>query len=194
MIYDALNAVMSRFIHLTDKERMMVESAFSVKQVPKNFVLVSAGEISKELYFINKGLMRLYYDKEGEYITAYIFREHLFAGCYESFVTQTPGIQYLETLEECELLSITKEALEELYEKVPKVNVLTRKVAEQRFINGQIILSSFLLDSPETRYAKFVKANGDLFLRIPHHIIASYLGITPVSLSRIRKRLIEKGE
>jgi CRP/FNR family transcriptional regulator, anaerobic regulatory protein len=64
-------------------------------------------------------------------------------------------------------------------------------VAEQRFINAQLLLSSFILDSPEERYRKFEDMHGDLLLRVPHHMIASYLGITPVSLSRIRKRLMQ---
>jgi hypothetical protein len=70
------------------------------------------------------------------------------------------------------------------------MNILTRKVAEQRFINAQRILSSFILDSPEDRYRKFEEQNKDLLQRVPQHIIASFLGITPVSLSRIRKRII----
>ena len=103
-----------------------------------------------------------------------------------------PSIQTLETLEDCDLLVITKEGMENLYELVPKVNILTRKVAEQRFINSQMILSSFILDSPEERYRKFETHNKDLLLRVPQHMIASYLGITHVSLSRIRKRLKEE--
>lgn len=191
-MFEKLHKLVSQFVTLTDKEKLILESAYSIRYVPKNFTLIEEGEVAKELYFINKGLMRLFYNKDGEYITAYIFRENLFASCYESFLQQTAGIQCLETLEDCELLCITKEAMDNLYETLPKINILTRKIAEQRFINSQMILSSFLLDSPETRYQKFAAVNGDLFLRIPHHIIASYLGITPVSLSRIRKRLIEK--
>lgn len=191
-MFNQLHALVAQFVKLTDKEKKIFESAFTVKHIPKNFNLVSEGEVSKELYFINKGLLRLYYNKDGEYITAYIFRENLFASSYDSFLQQSPSIQYLESLEDCEILSIEKQRMDELYEKLPVINILTRKIAEQRFINAQMILSSFLLDSPETRYQKFAKVHGDLFLRVPHHIIASYLGITPVSLSRIRKRLIEK--
>ena len=71
------------------------------------------------------------------------------------------------------------------------MHIVARKVAEQRFINAQMMLASFILDSTEERYCKFEEQHGDLLLRVPHHIIASYLGITPVSLSRIRKRLME---
>lgn len=191
-MYTALFNLINRFVTLNQREQKEVESAFSFKQVPAKFTLIRDGDIARELYFINKGLMRLYYTKEGEHITGFIFREHLFASSYESFLQQAPGIQLLETLEDCELLCITRERMDRLYETVPAINVLTRKIAEQRFINSQMILSSFLLDSPEERYRKFMEKNGDLFLRVPHHMIASYLGITPVSLSRIRKRVLDK--
>jgi CRP-like cAMP-binding protein len=191
-MFDQLHRLTAQFIQLSAREKQILEEAFAFKQVPKNFLLVREGQVARELYFINKGLMRLFYEKEGEYITGFIFRENLFASSYESFLQQSPSIQHLETLEDCELLALSKEKMDELYEHIPSFNVLTRKIAEQRFINAQKILSSFLLDSPEERYIKFAEEHGDLLLRLPHHIIASYLGITPVSLSRIRKRVQEK--
>ncbi|HCR54650.1 MAG TPA: Crp/Fnr family transcriptional regulator, partial [Cytophagales bacterium] len=124
-----------------------------------------------------------------EEITGFIFKEHLFASSYDSFLRKVPSLQTLETLEACELLVITYQKLEELYVTLPKINVLTRKVAEQRFINGQQILSSFLLESPEERYRRFEVQHKDLLQRVPQNMIASFLGITPVSLSRIRKRM-----
>lgn len=84
---------------------------------------------------------------------------------------------------------MTFDDLNTLYKKVPRMETLARKIAEQRFINAQLILSSYILDSPEERWKKFEATNGDLLLRVSHHMIASFLGITPVSLSRIRKRL-----
>lgn len=178
-------------IKLSSKELDLLENHFVFRQVPKKFKLVDEGEVADELYFILKGLVRLYYTKDGEEITGFIFRENLFASSYDSFLRQSPSIQTLETLEDCELMVITKSGMDALYEALPAINVLTRKVAEQRFINSQMILSSFILDSPEERYRKFELHNKDLLLRVPQHMIASYLGITPVSLSRIRKRLME---
>lgn len=191
-MFDELFKSVSIFINFSPAEKRIFQNAFSFREVPKNFTLISEGQVANELYFIKKGILRLYYNNDGEFITGYIFREHLFASSYESFLQSTPGIQYLETLEDCELLVLTKEKLDELYQSMPRINILTRKIAEQRFLNAQQILSSFILDSPETRYQKFAQKNKDLFLRVPHHIIASYLGITPVSLSRIRKRLMER--
>ena len=175
----------------TEAEKQVLESAFSFREVPKKHKLCPEGKIAKEFYFIKKGLVRLYYTKAGEEITGYIFREGLFASSYESFLRQAPSIQTLETLEDCELLVINYSDLERLYHEMPKMNVLARKVAEQRFTNAQMIFSSYIMDSPEQRYQKFEEQHGDLLLLVLHHMIASFLGITPVSISRIRKRLMK---
>jgi CRP-like cAMP-binding protein len=177
-----------RIVPFTEKEKSRLESAFSFRQVPKKFKLSEEGKVARELYFIVKGLLRLYYTKDGVQITGFIFREHLFASCYDSFLRQVPSIQTLETIEDSELLVIRYDELQQLYRELPKMQILGRMVAEQRFVNGQMVLASFILDSPEERYRKFEAAHGDLLLRVPHHIIASYLGMTPVSMSRIRKR------
>lgn len=187
-MFDSLFRYIDAIAPFTDKEKSVVENAFTFRQVPRRFKLTEEGKVARELYFIVKGLVRLYYTKDGEEITGFIFREHLFASCYDSFLRQVPSIQTLETIEDCELLVITHNDINELYEILPKMNIFTRKVAEQRFINAQMVLSSFILDSPEERYRKFEEQHGDLLLRVPHHIIASYLGMTPVSMSRIRKR------
>lgn len=186
-IYKYIN----NFISFTDAEKQIFESAFTFRQVPKKFKLAEEGKLAKELFFINKGLIRLYYTREGEEITGFIFKENLFASSYDSFLRQVPSIQTLETLEDCDLLVISNKGLEQLYEALPKMQIVARKVAEQRFINAQQMLSSFILDSPEERYRQFEANHGDLLLRVPHHIIASLLGFTPVSLSRIRKRIMK---
>lgn len=188
-MFSGLHQLVSQFVDFNSRERELFENAFTFRQIPKKFKLVSKGEISSELYFINKGLIRLYYTKSTEEITGFIFKENLFASSYDSFLRRAPGIQTLESLEECDLLVITYDKLEELYQTLPKVNILIRKIAEQRFINTQQVLSSFLLESPEERYKRFEQQHKDLLQRVPQNIIASYLGITPVSLSRIRKRM-----
>lgn len=190
-MFEFIYRYVNHFISLTEKEKSIFENAFTFRQVPKNFVLIEEGKVATELFFINKGLLRLYYTKDGDDITGFIFREGLFAGSYDSFLRRSPGIQTLETLEDCDLLVVTADNMELLYEQIPKMNILTRKIAEQRFINAQMILSSFILDSPEERYRKFEEQHKDLLLRVPQHMIASFLGITPVSLSRIRKRIAE---
>ncbi len=187
-MFNQLHQLVNQFVTFTSREKGLFEQAFTYLEIPKNFKLVSHGQVATELYFINKGLIRLYYTKGEEEITGFLFQENLFASSYDSFLRKVPSIQTLESLEPCELLVISYDRMQELYETLPKINILTRKVAEQRFINSQMILSSFLLDSPEERYKKFEVQHRDLLQRVPQKIIASYLGITPVSLSRIRKR------
>jgi CRP/FNR family transcriptional regulator, anaerobic regulatory protein len=190
-MFQALYQYIQPFVTFTESEKRVLENAFSFRQVPKKFKLTEEGKVAKELYYILKGLIRLYYTKDGEEITGYIFKENLFASSYDSFLRQVPSVQTLETLEDCDLLVISYKSLQQLYDDLPKMHIVARKVSEQRFINAQLMLSSFILDSPEERYIRFQEQHGDLLLRVPHHIIASYLGITPVSLSRIRKRLME---
>jgi CRP-like cAMP-binding protein len=190
-MFEGFHHYISQVVSFTDKEKTILENAFTFREVPRKYKLTEEGKIARELYFIVKGLVRLYYTKDGEEITGYIFRENLFASSYDSFLRQAPSIQTLETIEDCQLLVIDYHNMQRLYDILPKMQVMGRKVAEQRFINAQSILASFILDSPEERYRKFEAQHGDLLLRVPHHIIASYLGITPVSMSRIRKRLME---
>ena len=191
-MYKQLHQSIAQFIDTSEEEKAFLEAAFTYREVPKKIRLVDFEQVSNALYFINKGIIRLFYPKQGEEITGYLFKENLFSSSYDSFLTQTPSMQILETLEACELLVISKDSLVKLYEQMPTMHILTRKMAEQRFINAQRILSSFILDSPEERYLKFEATNKDLLQRVPQHYIASFLGITPVSLSRIRKRLMNK--
>ncbi|MBH2003367.1 MAG: Crp/Fnr family transcriptional regulator [Sphingobacteriia bacterium] len=189
-MFEQFFANASNLVRFTNQEKQLIEHAFTFRQVPKKFKLTEQGKIAREVCFINKGLLRLYYTKDGEDITAFIFKENLFASCYDSFLRKVPSILTLEALEDADLLVINYEELHQLYELVPAMNTLSRKIAEQRFVNAQMILSSYILDSPEERYRKFEAEHGDLLLRVPHYMIASFLGITPVSLSRIRKRLM----
>lgn len=191
-MFTQLKEAINKLVPFSTKEWLALENAFSFRQIPKKFQLVEEGKIAREIYFINKGVLRLYYNNDGSEITGFIFTENLFASCYESFLRQAPSVQVMEALEDCELLVLTHAALQRLYADVPKMHILTRVVTEQRFINAQQILSSFILDTPEERYHKFAIQRPDLLQRIPQHIIASFLGITPVSLSRIRKRQLAK--
>jgi CRP-like cAMP-binding protein len=188
-MFNELRAHIAQFVSLSDREWRRVEACFVFRQVPKRFLLVSEGDITREMYFIRSGLVRLYYLKESEEITALILPENHFTTSLDSFLRQSLSRQCLETLEASELLVISHTALEQLYEDVPKMNIFARKLFEQRIIHAQQILSSYVLDSPEARYLRLVAMQPSLVQRVPQHILASFLGITPVSLSRIRKRI-----
>ena len=116
----------------------------------------------------------------------------MFAGSYDSFISRKPSKVAIETLEDTEFLALSYESQEKLYKIFPKMNEFIRKAIEQRFVLLHDLFISYLLNSPEERYLMLIKERPDLLQRIPQHQIASFLGVTRVSLSRIRNRLAKK--
>ena len=188
-MYQQLRQSVVTIASLTERELRLFEQQCIYREVPKKFTLVEEGQVARELYFINRGCLRFYYNRDGDEITGFIFLENMFATALDSFLQQEPSAQIVETLEDCELLVISYSALQQLYDYSTNFQIFGRKLAEQRLVNAQRILSSYILDSPEERYRKLLATQPEWLLRVPQHYIASFLGITPVSLSRIRKRM-----
>jgi CRP-like cAMP-binding protein len=176
----------------TDSELDVVLNHFVNKNFKKKTVLIETGKVSDEVYFILKGCIRLFCLKEGEELSTYFFTENMFAGTYDSFISRKPTQIAMEALEDTEVLSLSYKSLEKLYEVFPKMNEFIRKSIEERFVKLHDLFTSYLLNSPEERYLNLIKERPDLLKRIPQHQIASFLGITPVSLSRIRNRVAKK--
>lgn len=176
----------------SDNEMSLLLSRFEEKKIPKKTTILSYGKVAREIYFIIGGCMRLYYDKDGVDISAFFFTENMFAGAYDSFTSKTKSRHSIETVEDCHCLSINYNNLQSLYGELPKMNELIRKVLEKRFFELHQLFTSQILDSPEERYLNLLKERPDLLQRIPQHQIATFLGVTPVSLSRIRNRVAKK--
>lgn len=192
--HDNLRSVFESLVPLSDQEWGLLGGAFTERVVDSRTAITSEGEIEEEIYFVVSGLVRLFYkSKDNDQITAFIFCENMFASCLESFIRQQPSTQSLETLEKSTLLVLTKDKLDALYEQVPKTHVIMRKVMEARFVASQQLLSSYILAGPKERYELFALHYPHLVQRVPLYILASFLGITPVSLSRIRKRIAQSG-
>jgi len=181
----------NHFTPFSTAEKAIIENDLVYREVPKKFLLVKINDICQELYFMNKGCARLYYDKDGEEITGFFFTENMTLGGLESFLSKTPSIQGIETLEPCKLIVIKKEVLEKWFQEIPRMHIFFRKLLEQRFIFSQKVVASYILNSPEERYLGLFQRQPELLNRVPQHMLATYLGITPVSLSRIRKRIFE---
>jgi CRP-like cAMP-binding protein len=176
----------------SDSELDIVLKHFVTKTFDRKTVIIEAGKVANEVYFIIKGCIRLFCEKDGQDLTTYFFTENMFAGTYDSFISRKPTRIAMEALEDTEVLVLSYKSLEELYKVFPKMNEFVRKSIEQRFVVLHDLFTSYLLNSPEERYINLVKERPDLLKRIPQHQIASFLGITPVSLSRIRNRLAKK--
>ena len=175
-------------VDFSDEDMRKFLSRATLKEIKKKTVLLKEGDICKEVYFVIKGCIRLYYIKDGEDISECFFTEGVLAGAHDSFIAQQSGRNWLETTEDCTLLVLPYENLQLLYKEIPLMNELVRKVMEERFVYLQRLFTSYILDTPEERYARLIKERPELINRIPQHQIATFLGITKVSLSRIRSR------
>lgn len=164
-------------------------SLLKVKKLRKKQVLQQEGQIARYQYFINKGCLRTYMidDKAQEHIIQFAI-EDWWAGDLYSFLTQTPAKLNIGAVETTELLCIDNPALEMLYQKVPKFERFFRLLIQNAYIANQSrIIESMSLTADE-RYCKFIERYPAMERRLPLKHIASYLGITPESLSRIRSQ------
>ena len=158
----------------------------------KKTIVVAAGKVANEVYFILTGCMRLYYEKEGKDISAYFFTEGSFAGAYDSFISRSPSRLNIEANEPCEVMAISYQNFQQLLIDFPQMNELVRKVMDERFISLHQLYTSLIIDTPEERYLNLINTRPDLINRIPQHQLATFLGVTSVSLSRIKNRVTKK--
>jgi len=184
-----LEDLLKKTAGFTNAETTIVLNCFVPSILKKKTVILKTGDTAKEIYFVTKGCLRLFYEKEGKDISAYFFTENMFAGAYDSFVSQRASRHSIETFEDCEILKLSRSKLNKLYSQLPKMNEFIRKIIEARFFDLHNLFTSQILDSPEERYVNLLRTRGDLIKRIPQHHIATFLGITPASLSRIRRRI-----
>lgn len=190
---EQLWAFVDRLVLFSAKEKEEITACFHPRSVRKGEVLVDLGEVARETFFIVSGYLRFYYlTSEGREVTGFIFQPGMMGTSGESFFSQTPSMQVLEAVTDGEFLALPYERLVELYRTVPRMNVLVRKLLEQRMVHAQSVVASLIMHKPEERYTRFAAEQPDLLRDIPQHILASYLGITPVSLSRIRRRRLDK--
>lgn len=179
---------LSKYLPMTrELEEAVVQSDF-VKSFKKGTILLEEGKISNECYFVIKGCIRSYYIKDGEEKTTEFYTE-------EQAVTPTvygkkiPSEYYLECMEDTIAGVGTPELESAMYTKFPQLEQLNLALGEAIMAKYMETFAEFKMNSPEERYLNLVKNRPDLLQRVPQHQVASYLGITPESLSRIRKRI-----
>jgi CRP-like cAMP-binding protein len=192
-MYTQIQKAVSSYIQLnTDEQAYFIDKLQLVKLKRKEFI-VTAGQVCKYVYFVNKGCLCYFYLVESEEVTGLFFFENGWYTDYASFLTGKPSTQFVQALEPAELVSLSKADLNDLYTNVPKFEKLGHFLAENAFLGVRNRNEMLTQLSPEQRYLKLMAERPKVFERIAQHYIASYLGIRPQSLSRIRKRIASDG-
>ncbi len=190
---DILFDFMSKYISLTEEEKNIILSLDIFRTVKKGTILLKEGQKSKSSYFVLKGCIRTYYviDSEEKTTAFYTEMEALTPPCV---ITQTPSEYYVSCIEDT-LLTVTNSDMEvEVNAKFPKFEIMCRKLSEENLAKQQINFDEFKTSSPEQRYLNLLQKRPDLIQRVPQYQLASYLGIKPESLSRVRARITEKNK
>jgi CRP-like cAMP-binding protein len=162
------------------------------QNIPKNEHFIRAGDTTKKVGFIISGLIRFYHLKDGDEYNIIFKKEFEMASSFESIILNQPSTYSFEALEDTQMMVYDYNEMEELFSKNHQLERFGRHFIQQELAQAIKIYEGHLFFSPEERYLKFIEKYPDLMNRVPLKHLSSFLGITPVSLSRIRKRVIGK--
>jgi len=161
---------------------------FTRLEVPAKTTLLQEGQISRTMFFIEKGCLRTWVNNDGKEITTQFFFENDKIASIESFRTNQPSLYSIESLEPCILRTISQQHFQNALENLPEIKKELEEHLFRRLLHTQKLFYSYLKNNPQQRYKELIEEHPHIIQRIPQHYIASYLGITSVSLSRIRNR------
>ncbi|MBL7782031.1 MAG: Crp/Fnr family transcriptional regulator [Saprospiraceae bacterium] len=188
---DILFDFISKYISLTEEEKNTILSLNIFRSVKKGTTLLQEGQKSKDSYFVLKGCIRTYYVIDGEEKTTAFYTE-MEALTPHCVINKTPSEYYVSCIEDT-ILTVSDSDMEvEVNSKFPKFETMCRIMAEELLAKQRVDFDAFKTSSPEQRYLNLLEKRPDLVQRVPQHQLASYLGIKPQSLSRLRARILEK--
>ena len=174
----------------TENEIEKIISSFEYAKFKPKEYLSTIGTTSNEIYFIINGLARVYYLKNGKEVTTYLSSDDGFIASYSSFINQTHSFENIQCIEECEVLSISYTKMQKLYTQIPNWERVGRILAEQNYLCMADRLLKLQMIPAKEKYLTFLQtSHPKIIQRTPLIYIASYLGITPESLSRIRQSI-----
>ncbi|TDB67468.1 Crp/Fnr family transcriptional regulator [Arundinibacter roseus] len=183
---------LSKFRSFTEEEMEYFEGIGQIRCVAAKTLIFSADRPFSRLLFIHSGIIRTFRLIDSEDFSYYFFSNNDFAVDFQSYLTDTPSPIYFETLTDTTYTEFHKKDILQLYDNYPRFERLGRIMAEQAYLSAADRLKQHQTDDLKTRYLKLISKNPELFQTIPQHYIASYLGVKPQSLSRIRAELAGK--
>lgn len=179
----------SRLSPLKEEYWQLFYSKLEKREFPKKAIILKQGEVENYLSFVENGIVRHYFEKINGDITFDFTFEGNFFSAYKSFLARTPSEYNIQSLTNVTLYSISYENLQKVYKQTPKGNMFGRFAAERLYLEKFNRELSLLTETAEQRYLNLFKEQPKLIKEIPLQYIASYIGITPQALSRIRKRI-----
>ena len=183
---DVARELARRYSTMTHEELDLLENILVPMKYAKNEMILREGETCTNIYWVVKGLVRQFYYKNGKEVTEYMATENNIVMCIESLFLEQPTHLQIKAIEPCILIAIPKVDLEAVAMKSVNIQILYRKILEESLILSQIHADMLRFESAQDRYHKLIKSQPQLVLRAPLVYIASYLQMTPETLSRVR--------
>ncbi|KIQ14625.1 cyclic nucleotide-binding protein [Flavobacterium sp. MEB061] len=180
---------------ISDERWIEYTNYFNRIEVPAKTTLLEEGEVSKKLFIIEKGCVRVWFNNNGKDLTTQFFFENQSVASIESFIKQFPSPVVIETIEPSVIWWISKNDMDKILEEVKEIPELRDRFIDmifQRTFDYIRHFVSFIKDSPTQRYLTLIEEKPQIIQRVPQHYIASYLGVTTVHLSRIKSKLVHK--
>ena len=190
-MHSNLLTLIGQIAELEKDEIELIKSSFKPFFLAKGDFFLEDGEINRHIGFLCKGLVRYFVNKDGEESTFEFTKEGEFIADYQSFTNKTVTIQNIQAIEDCEILIINYPDAQTIFNTTKNGNLIGRIIIEHRFDVMVTQLLAIYMQNHEERYKRFVSQYSDLTQRIPLYLIASYVGVQPPSLSRIRRRFVK---
>jgi len=190
---DQIRAVMKQMIHVSEEELNNFLSQAITKTFKRQEIISRPNVVPNEIFFINKGIIRVVIaDNEGSEHTIHFALENQFIADYSNFIQKFPSFYSLQTLEETQVVVLPRSSIEWGYKNLREGQKMGRLIAEYYFIYQDDRIKNLYVRSPKERYDKITEVFPNIHNRVPQHMIASYLGITPIHLSRLKKAELDK--
>ena len=186
---DIARELARKYSTMTHDELDILEDVLVPMKFAKGEMILSEGEVCKNLYYVEKGLVRQFYFKKGKEVTEYMGTEGSIIMCIESLFKEEPTHLQVEALEPVMIYALPKARLEEVALHNVNIQILYRKILEESLINSPIHADLVRFETAQDRYQKLCKLSPQLTLRAPLVYVASYLQMTPETLSRVRSNI-----